>query len=243
LRDLLARRLVRAGQYQEALAYFHAPEDKHFTVPDIKTQVTAYAQALQEAENGWWPVERAQGWYKAAVLARKFGMGMMGTEAVPDFFAVGGNYDFGLGQTPNAGRFVTEGELQRFAASAPNPNTRAHYRALPLEYITRAADLLPPRSQAFAAVLCRATGWTVNEEPQRAREFYQRYIQHGPYVSWAAHFGRNCPEPDFEAAAYMAKMQPFHDARQFARRHRWLIGIGLVTVIGAIIAWRARQWA
>jgi hypothetical protein len=78
------------------------------------------------------------------------------------------------------------------------------------------------------------------DEP-RAQELYHRYVQQGAYVPWATHFGRNCPEPDFVAATYMAKMRPFHDARQFARRYRWLIGIGLVTVIGAIIVWRARN--
>lgn len=241
LRDLLARRLVRVGRYQEALAYFHAPDDPSFTEPYIRTHAAAYAQALQEAERGWWPIERAEAWRKAAVMARKFGMEMMGTEAAPDFFAIGGSLDSGIGHTPSEGPFVTEGELHRFGASAANPDLRFHYRYRAVEHNLRAADLLPPRSQAFAAVLCQASGWMLDRDDQRARELYHRYVQSGPAVPWATHFGRNCPEPDFKAAARMAKRQPFHDAGQFARRYRWLISGGLVVGIGAILVLRARQ--
>lgn len=243
LRDLLARRLVRNGRYQEALAYFPPPNEKVSTDPYIQVQVKAYAQALEEAEHGWWPVERAQAWQQAAILARKFGMEMMGYSTAPDFSAHGGNFTFGRGHTPSTGPFVTKGELRRFAASTAKPNLRFHYRYRAVEHSLRAAELLPPRSQAFAAVLCRATGWMLSTDTQHARYLYRRYVQAGAYVPWAAHFGRNCPEPDFKAATRMAKRQPFHDAGQFARQYRLLIGGGLVAGIGAILVLRARQMA
>jgi len=59
-------------------------------------------------------------------------------------------------------RFVTDGERQRFQASPPKPNFRYHYKFVGVDEALRAADLLPPRSQAFAAVLCHATSWMID---------------------------------------------------------------------------------
>jgi tetratricopeptide (TPR) repeat protein len=243
LRDLLARRLVREGRYQEALPYFHTPNDPHFSDHEVETHVTAYVQALHEAEKSWRRIERARAWYQAAVLARRFGMEMMGYEAAPDFFAIGGSFDFGLGQTTIGGPFVTDGERQRFLASAAHPEARYHYRYRAVEHINRAADLLPPRSQAFAAVLCRATGWMLGTPgaEKLAQDLYHRYVQQGPYVAWATHFGRRCPEPDFTAAARFARTQPFRDASHFARQHRWSLGLGFLALIGLILTGLIRR--
>src|SRR4029453_16949630 len=95
---LLARRLVREGRYEEALGYFHGPDDVRFSDSDAKQRVADYAQALHAAETRWWAIDRPRAWYQAAVLARKSGREMMGYEAAPDFFAVAGNYSFGIGQ-------------------------------------------------------------------------------------------------------------------------------------------------
>lgn len=237
LRDLLARRLVREGRYQEALPYFHAEDDKRFTDPEVRAHVIAYAEALRTAKKDWWASNRAQGWLNAAVLARKYGMEMMGYETTPDFFANGGNYNFGYGQDSLHDSLVTSGESDRFATSIGEFHERFHYRSLALQHSNRAADLLPPRSQAFAAVLCRAAGWTNGTLEETA--IYRRYVNEGPYVPWAKHFGRDCPEPDFTAAARVAWQQPMQDARRFARRHRWAIIVGGLGLVGIVVAWFA----
>ncbi|MGA2411990.1 MAG: hypothetical protein ABSG46_16595, partial [Candidatus Binataceae bacterium] len=159
LRDLLARRLVREGRYQEALPYFHLPGDSHFQDPDVRQHVTDYALALYEATHSWRRVNRARGWYQAAALARTYGMEMMGYETGPDYFITDGDFDGGYGQTEPGHCFVTDGELSRFAATVPKPDVRLRYRFLAVDEALHAANLLPPRSQAFAAVLCQATGW------------------------------------------------------------------------------------
>jgi tetratricopeptide (TPR) repeat protein len=243
LRDLLARRLVRAGRYQEALTYFHAADDPDFADPEISTHVSAYAEALQEAETRWRRIARAQAWYQAAVLARKFGMEMMGYEAAPDFFVVSGIFDFGAGQKTLTGQFITEAEQQRFFTSAAPSEARYHYRYRAIDHINRAADLLPPRSQAFAAVLCQATGWMMGTPgaDKHVHELYRRYVRQGPYVAWAAHFGRRCPEPDFVAAAHFAYTQPWRDTRRVVRQHKWAAGFGVVALVATILLMLTRR--
>ena len=205
LRDLLARRLVRAGRYQEALNYAPALEVKSPSTPAALPTVSAdgaafavsvsqaqssptrgatakpkrhrhrnllseppndviaeYVQALNDANTARSDVDRARGWYRAAVLAGNFKSGnkIMGTEGTPDYFVEpalqGGTGPFALRADD---RFVTDGERQRFKDSAPQPNLRYHYIFVGANDAIHAADLLPPRSQAFAAVLCNATSW------------------------------------------------------------------------------------
>ena len=212
LPDLLARRLVRAGRYQEALNYVRLPEADRSTSqmssqmrficppggipcgvpgnvslsqmqaaaphavvrnsisPDQKAVVAEgpaadYVSALEEANSARSSVGRARGWYLAATLASDFKSGnqIMGTEGPPDYYTQpyieGGSGQLELRADD---RFVTEGERQRFKASAPKPNFRYHYLFVGVDEALHAADLLPPRSQAFAAVLCHATAWMID---------------------------------------------------------------------------------
>jgi len=234
LRDLLARRLMRAGRFQDALAYFQDP--------GVRGQANDFAQALHNAEAGSARIDRARAWYTAARLARQVGMEMMGTEAAPDYFAYDGNFETGIGQDKLDGPFTTAGERARFAASAANPDLRFHYRYVAVDEASHAADLLPPRSQAFAAVLCNAAGWMMSTRGADARvhDLYARYVKQGPYVAWAAHFGRDCPEPDFADAAQAHYLR---DARNFVSRFRWPIGILLLASLGLLAAWRVRRRA
>ena len=137
LRDLLARRLVRVGRYQEALNYAPALEPESSTPAAVPTvspggpaiaasqapssptsgavakskrhgrrnfllepeppndAIAEYVQALNEANTVRSNIDRARGWYRAAVLAGNFKSGnkIMGTEGTPDYFvqpALGG---------------------------------------------------------------------------------------------------------------------------------------------------------
>jgi tetratricopeptide (TPR) repeat protein len=346
LRDLLARRLVRAGRYQEALKYFPPPAVETSTplVPPTmipgtgvsiirmgqpvipgnmggghgavatglfplglsqgqaiapnasepqKAQenfVADYAQALDRANIDKSNVDRARGWYRAATLAADFKSGnqIMASEGPPD------NYEepifpfIGIGhfELRADDRFVTEGERQRFKASAPKPNLRYHYRFVAVDEALHAADLLPPRSQAFAAVLCHATRYVTDgtscpastsnlrdsakaydsDKPNIADplmldtiwpaegtarinltcQLYQRYLKEGAVVPWATHFGRHCPEPDFDNAVQFVKAQEIHEARRHSKmiHHRWtvLLQLALVAVcLGASTWWFLRH--
>ncbi|MFO1057196.1 MAG: hypothetical protein U1E53_09535 [Dongiaceae bacterium] len=250
LRDLLGRRLVREGRLQDALPYL---------APETRPSVVAYADALHAAATELWPIDRAEGWYRAAKLAREQGMAMMGTEIAPDFHVLEGNYDWGVGQGAPEDldqAFVTDGERQRFAGSAPSPDRRFHYRFVAADMAEHAADLLPPRSQAFAAVLCRGTRWMLyaagklhtpdpaaNPAQQRAEAFYRRYVAEGAVVPWAPGFGQDCPEPDFAAAAKLQRRLWWQDARHLVSRHRWpmLGGAVAAVLVGTSVAWRRRR--
>ena len=173
LPDLLARRLVRAGRYQEALKYFPRPaaeaappDDRRYRAHKPRGFSADYAEALDHANVDKSNVDRARGWYRAATLAGDFKSGnkIMGTEGPPDNYGEPALSFSGIGQMelrPDD-RFVTDGERQRFETSPPKPNFRYHYLFVGVDEALHAADLLPPRSQAFAAVLCHATSWMID---------------------------------------------------------------------------------
>jgi len=236
LRNLLARRLVRAGRYAEAVVYFTPPDpkDKDDKRPDVRVQVRDYAAALKRSQDAWRGIDQAEAWYRASRLAREAGLEMMGYEGPPDQAYGGGMLDGGIGPAKLEGKFITDGEQKRFAASVAMPDRRFHYRFIAADEASKAADLLPPRSQAFAAVLCQATGWMLADygDPDRVKELYARYLKQGAHVAWATHFGRDCPEPDFAEAKHLQWVEPVWAARHFAGRYRWAFGAALLVLIG-----------
>jgi hypothetical protein len=215
LRELLAHRLVRVGRLSEAVAYFPParPGDpgRHGNEAN-QDGARDYLAAVEATRAPWfeWPwkkVARAEALFRVAKLTRDQGMGLMGTEGPPDEAAVDGMYRYGYGQasptgyrrTPSA--LLGPDEASRFAASAPQPDIRFHYRALAADRASAAADLLPERSQAYAATLCWAARYAIASDDQpKADAIYRRYVANGAHQAWASRFGRVCPDPDFEAA-------------------------------------------
>ena len=89
----------------------------------------------------------------------------------------------------------------RQAALPAQDNRFLHYRWQAVGLAQQAADLLPPKSQAYAAVLCNAASWVIKRDAKTGRALYQRYINTGTRYPWAAKFGYDCPAPDFAAVA------------------------------------------
>lgn len=256
LRYLLARRLMRVGRYDDAYRYFPAAGDRRFGDVDLAARAKAYADAVHEGDSAWTDIGKAQARYAAAKIAREDGMEILGYEQSPDYFDNGGSYQGGSGQSAESlkGPEVTDGERQRFKDSVAQPDYRLHYRYLAADRAAAAADLLPPRSQAFAATLCQATHWMLegppdynqaadgeegkapNERQRRARLYYDRYVKQGPYVEWADDFGWSCEEPDFDRARTLKRAQQVAAVKHVIRR--WLpleIGVALVALGG--LAW------
>lgn len=234
----------------------------------VRAKAKEYGEALAQAQSAWRSVTRADALYRAAVIARWQGMEIMGYEQGPDVAEYGGGYPWGGGryhsdydpgtgkkieapQTPEAraqadlkGEFITEDERKRYAASEAKPYKRFHYRYVAAQYITQAADNLPPRSQAFAAVLCRGTEFLFYDE-QWAGDFYKRYVKEGAAVPFSADFGQQCVEPDFAAASRFPYVQAWRKTRSWVAQHRKMtaagsIGVVLLVGVGAI-AWRRRR--
>ncbi len=84
---------------------------------------------------------------------------------------------------------------------APGQRFSARFRAVAI--VLQAADALPKKSQAFAAVLCQASHWAMPKDPARGRAIYQRYVRDGAFQAWAKDFGTNrCPAPNFALAQH-----------------------------------------
>jgi hypothetical protein len=231
LRNLLGRRLLREGRYDEAPAYFDNPE--------LQAKARAYGQLRQDAESKWLPTRRAEAYFNASVIARRSGMQLLGYEMAPDYASLEGNYSFEPVEL-KVGPLVAEGEVQRQQASAAQPDVRYHYRFVATALASQAADNLPHTSQAFAAVLCRAVSYNSSLEEQSA--LYQRYVKEGPYVEWAWDFGHQCPEPAFDQANKRYVTQALAPVRSALRPFKiWLEVGGAVLVVAVALALISRR--
>ncbi|SEM61659.1 hypothetical protein SAMN04487857_103226 [Pseudomonas sp. ok272] len=226
LRDLLGRRLLREGRYDEAPAYFDNPQ--------LQGLATEYGRLRQAADSGWWPSRRAANYFNAGWLARSKGMELLGYEMDPDYATFDGGYSLEAPAVVVA-PLISAGEVQRQQASAAQPNERFHYRYVATGLASRAADLLPHSSQAFAAVLCAAAGWGTGVEEQRA--LYQRYVKEGPYVDWAVNFGHQCPYPDFQSADKRYVTQAVEPLRTALRPYKTWLQMGTVVGFTALALW------
>jgi hypothetical protein len=220
LRNLLGRRLLREGRYEEAPAYFDNA--------DLQNKAKYYGQLRDEANSAWWPTRRAAALFNAGWMAREWGMEILGYEMAPDYATLGGNYSLENTEL-KVGPLVAEDEVKRQQASAAQPDQRYHYRFVATALASRAADNLPHSSQAFAAVLCAAAGW--NSSLEEESTFYQRYVKEGPYVDWAVNFGHQCPYPEFQNANKRYVTQVTDAARAVLRPYRTPLQYGSVIAV------------
>jgi cellulose synthase operon protein C len=230
LRQLLARRLSRAGRDADALVYFDDPW--------LKTPATARTDALKQAdrERG---IDHAEALFAAAQLERTRGIDLLGFELAPDSALYGGAYPLGSYAELSAALNDVVGLppptladwIKREAANAPTHDQRYHYRRIASERAVAAADVLPTWSQAYAATLCFATRWQIDDDPGYAESVYRRYLNTGPFVVWGEAFGRDCPAPDFTKAR--ADQSTRDRAALIANLKRWAplgVAIGVITL-------------
>ncbi|MDP5240426.1 hypothetical protein Q9Q94_12860 [Uliginosibacterium sp. 31-16] len=242
LRDLLARRLMRAGRYDEALAYFHQAEDKRFPDPEAREQARAFARALSAADRAWTRAGRAESLYEAAHIARWHGINIFGTEGDPDVFFMRGS-TWSVTTAPKTSDLAGKDEVQRFAASAAQPDYSYHYRYRAAALAMQAADNLPPRSEAYAEVLNNACSWVRLLDAKESGKIYQRYLNNGAYLEWAAEFGQNEIEPGFHQARWFTLKQELRDFRRWTRQHKPLAMATLVSLVlaGAALIYLLRR--
>jgi hypothetical protein len=175
IRYLLARRLARLGKWEGAREYYPAEWAERFD---------AYAKALREASNeDLSHPQRAEAFWKAAIIARYEGMELLGTEVEPDWSVIEGW--FYLGSTAEARRKresekkvlpSTRDEYRRAEQHVAVPNIRFHYRYTATQYAWRAAELMPDNSDETARVLCIAGSWMKGRDPNEADRFYKELV-------------------------------------------------------------------
>jgi hypothetical protein len=164
-------------------------------------------------------------------------MQLIGTELTPDYAVWDGEYVYGEFPLKPAD-MVAPDEHVRVSSSAVAPDQRYHYRYVAAQLAERAADLVPARSQAYAAMMCHATGWMLDTDPKRAAALYHRYARNGAWVRWGKSFGHNCPQPNFESAGSLPWRQRYWAARHFAGR-AW--PYGLILLIAGIVLLLVRR--
>ncbi len=235
LRQLLARRLLRDGRYDEAPGYFYEVS--------LQTAAREYGQARQAAESRWTDTGKAEALYQAGKLARRQGMELLGYEMSPDFAWFDGMYSLDRVQVQTPGGLLSQAETERQNANLAQPNNRYHYRWVAAELANQAADLLPTTSQAYAATLCRATGWIIYSDLPLAQRYYRRYVDNGPVVPWSGNFGQNCEEPDFEHVTERLWQYRLDTTWKALRPHKfWLFGLALVAGL-AVVGYRRKKRA
>ena len=255
---LLALRLVRVGRTSEALAYFPQrptgakPDERDLDRADVE-DAREYLALVEAARPPWieWPwqrVARAEVLFKLARMTRVQGMGLMGTEGPPDETVMYGAFPDGIGQTSPNGMDTSPSpllgpdEASRFAASAPKPDSRFHYRSIAAGRALAAADLLPQRSQAYAATLCWAARYAISSrDEKKAWAIYRRYVSTGAYQPWAKDFGGTCPPPDFESAKTFWQRRLMSWVKQTAGsawRHSGLLAALAIACLAVVILGR-----
>lgn len=195
LRELLARRMMRAGHYQQAVSYFD--------IPNYRQAAQEFADRLKAAQDKTADkTVRAEAYYQAAALLRSQGLEFTGYEMTPDYSIYGAGYSY-LGDAFNTQNvqhksWISTAEAARASKSLPATDNRfLHYRWQAVDLAQKAADLLPQKSQAYAAVLCNAAGWVIARDAKTGQALYQRYIRNGTQYDWATRFGYDCPAPVF----------------------------------------------
>ena len=201
LRSLLARRLLREGRPAEALPFFDDPA--------LRLHVDAYLLALRGSVDDDDELLRAEALYALAQLTRSHGMELRGTELGPDWRIWGGHFDpTGWDDdddkdpsVPTPSPLVDVDEAQRAHAARPSPDERWHYRRVAMHLAEDAAGHVPPRSQAYAALLCQASRYA-KRSPDDVARLWSLYVERGAAVDFTGAFGSfeiECPAPDFQA--------------------------------------------
>jgi hypothetical protein len=177
LKNLLARRLVRAGRSAEASAYFQK---------DYAVILAEFTSSLKAGNDPSRPaVARGLSLARAATLLRESGLELQGTELEPDFATTGGNYpgySTFLAIRSKAGGIAapSDDEISRAIVVPATPNRRYHYRYQAADLAWQAAELLPDNSTELVTLLIEAGGWIKARDPQAADRFYKVLVNRCP---------------------------------------------------------------
>lgn len=173
LRHLLARRLVRAGEFDRARDYFPV---------ELRPAYAAYVADVRTGYREDLPARsRAAALWRAAEIARQHGMAIQGTELAPDFSIWSGNFEWpdldavrerfggGDGLQPTAAESLRRAQHQV-------PGRRFHYRQRAAELALLAATLLPDNDEETARILHTAGRWLAPRNPDEAQYFYKLLV-------------------------------------------------------------------
>lgn len=242
LLKIYARRAIREHHYDAALDAF-GPDNE-----DAHDLVAALTRA--DAASG---IERAEQLFAAAKIMREHGIELAGTEVAPDWAIYDGGYsrttlclptpahgytryanpdddDFWYDEGEDCvapsradAALVSPLEVARVRASAPAIDERYSYRYVASSLAEQGAELVPPRSQAYTALLCWAAHYA-HRDQTRVEELYAKAVRNGAADALEGDFAEECDQPDFAGARNFADRQIDRQAqrmREAARAKAW----------------------
>jgi tetratricopeptide (TPR) repeat protein len=175
VRFWLARRLARDGRLAEA---------RRFYPKALRPTLDEYALALAAGHDESLPAEeRGRALWRAALIARKDGLDLLGTEIEPDWTSLRGEFELdpstGARAAPEPGSILipSADEVERAARHVSAPEARFHYRYTASDLAWSAAELLPDGSEELARLLTTAGSWLKARDPQGADRFYKALVR------------------------------------------------------------------
>lgn len=175
-RRLIARRLMREAQFDEALAFF---------TDEVRPEALAYIESMRRASQIEAPAyQRAQAYWQAARIVREHGLDLFAAELEPDYAWAGGSFDAPeIDRSPvlmNSFLSASRDEQDRVHSSEVNPFRRHHYRYRAAQLAELAAGLLPNNDENAALIYCIAGGWLKHRDPESADRFYKQLVVRCP---------------------------------------------------------------
>jgi len=173
---LCGRRLARLGRYDDAREFLPGQQGR---------LLAALAQELERGRNPRRGVaQRRESLWRASTIAREYGMELLGTEAEPDWFAFGGNYELRATSRMRRDRTFSEHTLTR-----PSDHEKArlrrhgvaneqrwHYRYTAADLAWESLLLMPDDDAETARRFCVVGGWLKVRDPQAADRFYKALV-------------------------------------------------------------------
>jgi hypothetical protein len=186
LKDVLARRLMRDGQFNLATEYFS----------DYPLKIAqSYIQLKNKAE-GSQGTQRAQSLWELALLTRKRGSHILAFEGSPDWYMYNLNF---TGESdyiePDHDGLRSEAELLRLSQYKKAPRMRWSYRGLAAETAKLAAENLVPQTPDYEHLLCKAASWVIDQDEDKAKEYFKTFLVNAKPVEDRKFFGRECGTP------------------------------------------------
>jgi hypothetical protein len=203
-------------------------------------------------------IERAEQLFASATVMRDRGMEIAGTETGPDWRVYDGSFSRSLlclpsptggyekyatetevwdgdedsgcvAPTREDAALVSAAEVTRVRASEPPGKQRFAYRIVASQLAEQAAELVPPRSQAYGALLCFAAKYASRDQ-DRFEALYAKFLRNGASGAGGDAFGSECPDPElgrartFDADQARARVdQALADQLAELQRHAWTV--------------------
>ncbi len=191
LRHLLARRLAREGRWEAAIKHFPGSTISSYTgltdyqsdnaIP-LAEKARGVANHLQNANDEFSPPNlRARHLFEAALIIRRHGMDLLGTEMAPDWrLLLGCEYYDDADVLARSEDLLTPKAKERIAKSTIKINKRFHYRYVAANLMWECANMLPNNNVLAAEALYRGGTWLKVRDPEAADLFYKALVRRHP---------------------------------------------------------------